>query len=146
MHNGGFAQHEATAMATAMPTLTSGFPFDTTVERAVAQIEREGWHLFARIDHAALAHKRGLDLRPTVLLLLGNPEVGTHLMQDQQRAAIDLPAKILVWQDADGSVRVTHHDLAALRERHGLRDTQTLAAIGGVLERVCRAATAGRNA
>lgn len=131
-------------MATTLPTRTSDFPFEATVSRLIAQIEREGWHLFARIDHAALAHKQGLELRPTVLLLLGNPEVGTHLMQDRQVAAIDLPMKILVWQDADGAVRVTHHDLTALRERHGLTDAATLAAIGGVIERVCAAAAEPR--
>ncbi|HEU0277530.1 MAG TPA: DUF302 domain-containing protein [Rhodanobacteraceae bacterium] len=128
-------------MATTLPTRTSDFPFDETIDRLVAQIEREGWHLFTRIDHAELAHKQRLELRPTVVLLLGNPEVGTHLMQDRQVAAIDLPTKILVWQDADGAVYVTHHDLAALQAEHALRDTATLAVVGGVVERVCAAAT-----
>jgi uncharacterized protein (DUF302 family) len=131
-------------MATPLPTRVSGFPFEATVERLLAQIEREGWRLFARIDHAELAHKRGLELRPTVVLLLGNPEVGTHLMQDRRVAAIDLPMKILVWQDADGAVYVTHPDLAALQAQHAIRDTATLAVIEGVVERVCAAATKPR--
>lgn len=129
-------------MTAALPTLASRFSIAETVDRLVAQIQREGWHLFARIDHADLARKHGLTLRPTVLLLLGNPQVGTHLMQDRQTAAIDLPMKILVWQDAAGKVLVSQPDLAELRARHGLTDAATLAEIGAVLERVCAAAAA----
>lgn len=129
-------------MPNRLPTLTSQFPVTETVARLVARIECEDWHVFARIDHAELAHKQGLALRPTVLLLLGNPEVGTHLMQDRQLAGIDLPMKILVWQDEAGAVHVTHQDLDALREQHGLTAAATLATIRSVIERVCASATA----
>ena len=60
--------------------------------------------VFARIDHAANAAAVGLSLRPTEVVLFGNPKGGTLLMQDQQPAGIDLPLKALVWQDAEGKV------------------------------------------
>ncbi|MDD3722381.1 MAG: DUF302 domain-containing protein [Lutibacter sp.] len=78
---------------------TSNFSVTETVNRIVAQIEKEGWHVFARIDHAKEAHGKGLELRPTELILFGNPEIGTLLMQNQQISAIDLPMKILVLED-----------------------------------------------
>src|SRR5699024_11882785 len=76
------------------------------VDRMVNQIEEEGWHLFARIDHAEEARKKGEGLRPTVLILFGNPEIGTKLMQDQQMSAIDLPMKALVWQEEKEQTRI----------------------------------------
>lgn len=66
-----------------LKTSTSEVSVADTVERVVAAIEQQGWHLFARIDHAAQAGKKGLTLRPTELILFGNPEIGTLLMQEQ---------------------------------------------------------------
>ena len=120
----------------------SAFPVKEAVDRMVEAVEEEGWHLFARIDHAGQARKKGLELRPTELILLGNPEIGTRLMQDRQVAAIDLPMKVLAWEDADGTVRIAHNSMAWLEERHGLTDAATLRAIGEVLTRVCAAARA----
>lgn len=117
-------------------TATSKFPVKETVDRMVSIIEAQGWHLFARIDHAAHARKKGLALRPTELILFGNPEVGTHLMQEQQLAAIDLPMKMLAWEDEQGKVRIAHNSLPWLKQRHGLTDEATLRAIDEVLTSV----------
>ncbi|MHB1092955.1 DUF302 domain-containing protein [Thiobacillus sp.] len=118
----------------------SVFPVKETIDRMLAIIEEQGWHLFARIDHAQLARKKGLELRPTELILFGNPEIGTRLMQDRQLAAIDLPMKVLVWEDEQGQVRITCNDMQWLKQRHGLTDAATLRAIDEVLAKVCAGA------
>ncbi len=118
----------------------SAFPVTEAVERIVKAIADEGWHLFARIDHSGQARKKGLALRPTELLLLGNPEIGTRLMQDRQMAAIDLPMKVLAWEDGNGRTWIARNGMDWLERRHGLTDKATLLAIDAVLERVCAAA------
>lgn len=123
-----------------LKTTTSQFSVTETVDRMVAQIENEGWHLFARIDHAEEARKKGLPLRPTELILFGNPDIGTLLMQDQQISAIDLPVKALVWKDGDNQVRIAWNDLQWLKKRHGLTDDATIEKIDQVIDRVCQAA------
>lgn len=120
-----------------LKTATSVFPVKETIDRMLAIIEEQGWHLFARIDHAELAHKKGLELRPTELILFGNPEIGTRLMQDRQLAAIDLPMKVLVWEDEQGQVRIACNDMQWLKARHGLTNVATLRAIDEVLTKVC---------
>ncbi len=110
-----------------------------TTNRMVALIKKKGWHIFARINHAKEALKKGLVLRPTELLLFGNPEIGTLLMQDRQVSAIDLPMKALVWEAEDGRVYITFNDVAWLKKRHGLTDIKTIAKIAKVIENVCQA-------
>src|SRR4029450_12973509 len=74
-----------------------------------------------RIDHAAGAAAVGMPLRPTELLIFGNPPAGTPLMQAEQTIGIDLPLKALVWEDASGGVWIAYNDPAWLAVRHGLR-------------------------
>lgn len=118
-------------------TTTSEFPVKETIDRMVSVIEEQGWHLFARIDHAEHARKKGLALRPTELILFGNPEIGTLLMQERQLAAIDLPMKLLTWEDGQGQVRIAYNSMQWLRQRHGLTDEMTLRTIDEVLAKVC---------
>lgn len=125
-------------------TATSDFSVEETIDRMVAAIEEEGWHLFARIDHAKEARKKQLTLRPTELILFGNPEIGTLLMQDNQVAAIDLPMKALVWEDAEGCVRIACNRLTWLKERHQLTDEKTMKKIDEVIKRICGSATENR--
>jgi uncharacterized protein (DUF302 family) len=124
-----------------LKTTTSDVSVTEAVDRMVTQIETEGWHLFARIDHAKEARQKGLELRPTELILFGNPEIGTKLMQDQQISAIDLPMKALVWQDEQGQTRMACNDIKWIKERHGLTDDETIDKIAGVVESVCSVAT-----
>ncbi len=114
----------------------SELPVKETIDRMVSVVEAQGWHLFARIDHAEHARRKGLTLLPTELILFGNPEIGTRLMQDRQLAAIDLPMKALAWEDELGQVRVAHNSMAWLKQRHGLTDEATLRAIDQVLATV----------
>ena len=95
-----------------------------------------------RIDHAAHAAHRGLALRPTELIIFGNPAVGTALMQDEQTCGIDLPMKALAWQDASGSVWLTHNGMAWLGGRHRLGEKSAAAVreIEEMVVRSCRAA------
>ena len=118
---------------------TSDYSVTEAVNHMVEQIEKEGWHLFARINHAREAMEKGLKLRPTELILFGNPEIGSMLMQDQQISAIDLPMKILVWEDEEGHAHIAYNDLEWLKERHGLTDNETINKIKLVVENVCAA-------
>ncbi|HTT83780.1 MAG TPA: DUF302 domain-containing protein [Rhizomicrobium sp.] len=91
-----------------------------TVERLVAEIGAKGLTIFARIDHAAGAAEAGLALRPTELVIFGNAKGGTPLMQRGQTIGIDLPLKMLVWQDADDRTWLSYNDPAWIVERHGV--------------------------
>jgi uncharacterized protein (DUF302 family) len=103
---------------TGLVTLRSAHDFDVTLERLSASLDAKGITIFARIDHAAGAASVGLSLRPTTLLVFGNPAAGTRLMQAAQTAGIDLPLKVLVWQDADGIVNLSYNDPAWITARH----------------------------
>ena len=115
---------------------SSSFGMEETVNRIVAQIELEDWHIFALIDHAKEAEEKGLELRPTELILFGNSKIGTLLMQDQQISAIDLPMKALVWEDEDGKVNVACNDLQWLSKRHKLVGDDTIDKIALVIEKI----------
>ena len=81
--------------------------------------ESKGLTIFAVIDHSAEAAKVGMQMRPTQLLIFGSPRGGTPVMQAAPTAAIDLPLKALLWEDADGKVWVTQNSPEYLRQRHG---------------------------
>ena len=90
-----------------------------TMNRLEDTVKQRGLTVFARIDHAAGAAKVGKTLRPTEVLIFGNPQGGTPLMECAQSAGIDLPLKALVWQDASEQVWVGYNDPAYLAQRHG---------------------------
>lgn len=91
-----------------------------TVERAKRMLEHQGFRVFGVIDHADNARKAGLELPPTQLLVFGNPEGGTPLMHANRLIGIDLPLKLLVWEDAAGVVWISYNDAAFLQKRHRL--------------------------
>jgi uncharacterized protein (DUF302 family) len=101
-------------------TLPSEYPVGETIDRLAALATARGLHVFARVDHADGAAKAGMALRPTQLLIFGNPTGGTPLMQDRQTAGIDLPVKALAWEDAGGRVWLGYNDAAWIAQRHGL--------------------------
>jgi uncharacterized protein (DUF302 family) len=127
-----------------LTTIASAFSVPETIDRLIAAITPLGMNVFARIDHAAGAAKVGMPLRPTQLLLFGNPKGGTPLMQDRQTAGIDLPLKALAWEDADGKVWLTYNEAAWIAQRHGLgaASAGALTAMAAGLEKVTKAATA----
>jgi uncharacterized protein (DUF302 family) len=101
-------------------TIRSARSVAETIERLVSAVTSRGMTVFAQIDHAAGAARMGMELRPTVLVIFGNPMGGTPLMQDRQTAGIDLPVKALAWEDAAGAVWLTYNDPRWLAGRHGL--------------------------
>jgi uncharacterized protein (DUF302 family)/uncharacterized membrane protein YidH (DUF202 family) len=113
-----------------------------TLERMEAVLKQKEIRLFARIDHAAGAREAGLSLRPTTVLLFGNPQAGTPLMQSQQTIGIDLPLKALVWEDEAGRAWLTYNDPRYLAERYGVRDhPETVQAMTAALQALAAAAT-----
>ncbi|MEP7260980.1 MAG: DUF302 domain-containing protein [Usitatibacter sp.] len=91
-----------------------------TMNRLEDLVKQRGLNVFARIDHAAGASRIGKSLRPTELLIFGNPQGGTPLMECAQSAGIDLPLKALVWEDASSQVWLGYNDPAFLARRHGV--------------------------
>ena len=89
-----------------------------TVERLKALLAQKRIEVFADIDHAAGAKKVGLSLRPTQVLIFGNPQAGTPLMQSRQTIGLYLPLRALVWEDGEGKVWLTYRRPEALARRH----------------------------
>jgi uncharacterized protein (DUF302 family) len=96
----------------------------TTIDRFEAAAKARGLVIFARVDHAAGAQKIGKALRPTELLIFGNPQGGTPLMECAQTAGIDLPLKALAWQDAGGVVWLAYNEPRYLMHRHRAGECQ----------------------
>jgi uncharacterized protein (DUF302 family)/uncharacterized membrane protein YidH (DUF202 family) len=98
----------------------SNHSVDETVEKLKDILQAKGVMLFALVDHSGEAEKAGLKMRPTKLLIFGNPKGGTPIMLAAPSAAIDLPLKILVWEDAQGKVWASYNSPAYLQQRHGI--------------------------
>src|ERR1700687_3730978 len=98
----------------------SNHSIDQTVEKFKGILQAKGVTLFALVDHSGEAEKVGIKMRPTKLLIFGSPKAGTPLMLAAPSVAIDLPLKILVWQDDQGRVWVSFNSPEYLKERHGL--------------------------
>jgi len=113
--------------------------FGDTVAALEAAIEAKGLTLMAKVDHAANAAKAGLELPATTLLVFGKPAVGTKLMSESRTVAIDLPQKILVWQEGD-EVRIAYNSPAHLGSRHGLATKEVLDKISTLLAALVQAA------
>jgi uncharacterized protein (DUF302 family) len=99
-------------------TLSSAHGARETVERLKALLEQKGIEIFAHVDHAAGARKVGLALRPTEVLVFGNPKAGTPLMQARQTIGLDLPLRVLVWEDEAGKVWLSYQRVEELARRH----------------------------
>ena len=93
---------------------------DETVQKLTAILEAKGVTLFALVDHSGEAAKAGLSMRPTKLLIFGSPRAGTPLMLAAPSIAIDLPLKILVWEDAERKVWLSYNSPEYLASRHNL--------------------------
>jgi uncharacterized protein (DUF302 family) len=98
----------------------SNHSVDQTLGKLQAFLQVKGIAVFALIDHSGEAEKVGMKMRPTKLLIFGNPKGGTPLMLAAPSIAIDLPLKILVWEDDQGKVWVSYNSTEYLAERHGL--------------------------
>lgn len=99
--------------------IASNHSVDQTVEKLKSILQAKEIMLFALVEHSGEAQKAGFTMRPTKLLIFGNPKAGTPVMLAAPSSAIDLPLKILVWEDAQGKVWVSYNSPEYLRERHG---------------------------
>jgi len=121
----------------------SGYGPEETMNRFEDGVRARGMTIFAHIDHAASAASAGLVLDPSDLLIFGNAQDTTALMQKAQTIGIDLPLKALVWQDPSGVTWLSYDDLAWVAERHGLdpEADATLNDLSALLAALARAAT-----
>ena len=102
-------------------SIRSSHDVKSTADRLENALKTKGMTVFNRINHAEGAEKVGKNLRPTELIIFGNPKVGTPLMQCGQSVAIDLPQKALIWEDKRGQVWLSYNDPKYLANRHGIR-------------------------
>jgi uncharacterized protein (DUF302 family) len=117
-------------------TKPSKYSVSETIDRIERAVTAKGMKIFARIDHGGEAKKVVLEMRPTELLIFGNPKGGTALMLSRPTAAIDLPMKALAWEDKDGKVWFAYNSPELLHERHGVpvELTSKLDPVGTLLE------------
>lgn len=102
-------------------TKPSKYTVAETADKLESVLKSKGMTIFARVDHAGEAAKVGLTMRPTVLLIFGNPKGGTPLMVAAPTAAIDLPMKALMWQDAKGKVWLSYNTVSYIKKRHDMK-------------------------
>jgi uncharacterized protein (DUF302 family) len=134
MNSGAGVEADPVTLASAHGTLE-------TVGRLKTALEKKGIQLFAHIDHSAGAQQAGLFLRLTHLLVFGNPKAGTPLMQNQQTIGLDLPLRVLIWEDADRNTWLTYHRVRDLARRHGLSGADdTIASLDDALAALVHAA------
>lgn len=110
----------AASAAEGMVKVKSDHPVDATADKLANAITGKGLKVVARVDHAEAAEEADMELRPTELIIFGNPKAGTPLMQCAQSTAIDLPQKALIWEDDEGQVWLGYNDPAYLKERHSI--------------------------
>jgi uncharacterized protein (DUF302 family) len=111
----------ATAQSThGIVSIASNHSVDATVEKLKTVLQAKNVTIFAFVDHSGEAQKVGMTMRNTKLLIFGNPKGGTPVMLAAPTSAIDLPLKLLVWEDAQGKVWVSYNSLSYLQERHDI--------------------------
>jgi len=132
----GFAQDGLVAVKSAHDVVT-------TADRLENILGEKGMKVFARIDHAAGATSIGKEMRPTELVIFGNPKIGTGLMLCAQSVGIDLPMKALIWQDQNGDTWLGYNDAAYLKGRHAMTGCDpVIEKVSGALANFAAAATA----
>lgn len=133
----------APAWAADLVTKSSPHSVDVTIDRLEAAVGNAGATVFARVDHAKGAESVGAELAPAQVLMFGNPKLGTPAMQAGITAGLDLPLRVLAYEDADGQVQVVYHDPSALSENHGVpADAEVLKMMTGALGKLTDAAVA----
>ncbi len=103
-------------------SIKSSHSVGKTLDRLTSLLKEKGMTIFARIDHSEGAKKVGQELRPTELLIFGNPKIGSQLMRCGQTAAIDLPQKMVAWEDESGGVWLSYNDPEYVKARHGIHE------------------------
>lgn len=122
-------------------TKTSNHSVKETMDTLEKIVREKGFNVAARVNHAAAAIKAGETLQPTEVLIFGNPKLGTLLMQSNQSIGIDLPLKVLVWENEQGVVTLAYNDPAWLAKRHGITNRdKVFAKMTGALKNLTDAA------
>lgn len=122
--------------------LKSAHSVKDTADKLETVLNSKGMNVFGRINHAAGAEKAGLSLKPTEVVIFGNPKVGTPLMNCERTIAIDLPQKALIWEDDGGEVWLAYNDPAELAKRHDLTGCEAvIEKVTGALANFAAAAT-----
>ena len=138
-----FFSSMAVAADNGLVSVKSNHGVKETADRLENIIKKKGMTLFDRINHAAGAEKVGKELRPTELIIFGNPKVGAPLMQCGQTMGIDLPQKALIWEDEAGQVWFSYNDPGYLAQRHNTQGcVEVIKKVQGVLANFSNAATA----
>lgn len=128
--------------AEGMVTVKSSHSAEATADKLESVLKDKGMTVMNRINHTEGADKAGLELRPTEVVIFGNPKVGTPLMQCAQSVAIDLPQKALIWEDSEGHVWLGYNDPAYLEKRHNIEGCdEAIEKIKGALAAFAKAAT-----
>jgi len=109
-------------------TVVSASTFDSTLARLERAAVAKGLTIALKLDHAAAAKRAGLPLRPTTLVMAGNPAAGTPLMQASPTIGVELPLRFLVWEGEDGKARVSYDPIKAIAGRHGVTGKDELVA------------------
>ena len=119
-------------------TKTSSHDFETTYNKLKSTIDlNPNLKILLELDHSNNAKSVDLNLLPTKIIMFGNPKLGILLMQEQQSVAIDLPQKIIVTENGQGTVHVSYNDPSFLKERHGLTSSdEVLNKISGALDKI----------
>jgi uncharacterized protein (DUF302 family) len=126
-----------------LTTIKSSYGPKETMDRLEAEVKARGLTVFARINHAAGAAQADLALRPTEVLVLGNAKGGTPLMQASQSIGIDLPLRVLVWEDDSGQIWLAYNEPSWLAKRHGLGPgSPSVDALAAALRVLAKKATA----
>ncbi len=112
-----------------------------TTDRLESILKEKGLTVFARVDHAAGAKAIGQELRPTQLLIFGNPNMGTPLMASQQTVGIDLPMKALVWEDDQGQVWLAYNRPQYIADRHAVDNPEIIGKMTNALDGLTNKAT-----
>jgi uncharacterized protein (DUF302 family) len=127
-----------------LTSIPGGLGPKETMDRLEDEIRAKGLMIFARIDHAAGAEEVGLPLAPTNLIIFGNARGGTPLMQSVQTVGIDLPLKILVWQDAANNTWLSYNEPRWIAQRHGVAGVEsTIDKMADLLAAIAREASGG---
>ncbi len=121
-----FASTLATAHSDGMIQIKSNSDVSTTIDKLEQALKNKGMMIFKRINHTAGGEKVGIDIRPTELLIFGNPKIGTKLMQCTQAAALDLPQKALAYKDESGQVWLLYNDPNYMAARHHIKGCEAV--------------------
>jgi len=124
----------------------SPYSVKETLDRLEKVFKKKGITVFARVNHTAGAKKVGATLRPTEVIIFGNPKIGTPLMQSDQHIGIDLPLKVLAWRDEKGKVMIAYNDPRYLARHHHIKNRdKVFASMAGALNNLTDAAVKGKT-